>query len=103
MRHHQHLFKENDMATAKKTNVTPLAKKARKTSVAPEKMVSKATTKVKAEQKFAMPMEVKEWIEKANSTINHLKGEVERLKAENKEMKAYKRWAEQRILRSDHE
>jgi hypothetical protein len=37
------------------------------------------------------------------STINHQKGEIERLKKENTELKAYRRWAEQRILRSEHE
>ena len=52
---------------------------------------------------YAMPLEVKEWIERAQSTINHLRGEVERLKAENTDLKKYKKWAEHRILRSDHE
>lgn len=93
------------MATTKKTTKTPLAKRAKSTGVAPEKMlVAKRTiAKVKADEQFVMPMEVKNWIDKAHSTINHLKGEVERLKAENRDLKAYKRWAEQRILRSDHE
>lgn len=52
---------------------------------------------------FDMPMEVKSWIDRAQSTMNHLRGEVERLKAENQELKSYKRWAENRILRSDYE
>ena len=64
-----------------------------------------ATKKPKAppEPTYTMPTEVKEWIERANSTMRHLKGEVERLKEENKELKAYKKWAEARILRSDYE
>jgi hypothetical protein len=95
MRHHQHRFKENTMATAKKapakkTTPTPLQKKAKSTGVAPQK-------------KFDMPLEVSNWIDQAMSTINHLRGEVERLKKENTDLKAYKRWAEHRILRSDHE
>ena len=56
-----------------------------------------------APQKFDMPMEVKEWIERAQSIMNHQKGEIERLKAENTDLKKYKKWAEHRILRSDHE
>jgi len=63
-----------------------------------------APTKVKApEKKFDMPLEVSNWIDQAMSTINHLRGEVERLKKENTDLKAYKRWAEHRILRSDYE
>ena len=57
----------------------------------------------KADPTYAMPIEVKNWIDQAHSTINHLKGEVDRLKTENKELKAYKKWAEHRILRSEHE
>lgn len=60
-------------------------------------------TKKKTEPKFAMPQEVKEWIDRAHATMNHQKGEIERLKAENKELKSYKKWAENRILRSDQE
>lgn len=56
-----------------------------------------------SEQVFNMPAEVKDWIERAQSIMNHQKGEIDRLKAENTELKAYKRWAEHRILRSDHE
>ena len=83
------------MATAKKP-----AKKAAKPAA---KAKAPAATKKPSEPQYAMPMEVKEWIERANSTINHLRGEVDRLKTENKELKAYKKWAEHRILRSDHE
>lgn len=72
------------------------------TKKAPAKKVAAKKTP-KADKTFPMPMEVKNWIEQAHSTIQHLKGEVERLKTENKELKAYKKWAEQRILRSDYE
>ena len=77
------------MATAKKTPA--------------KKTVAKKVTKPKAEPTYVMPMEVKNWIEQAHSTINHLRGEVQRLKTENTELKAYKKWAEHRILRSDYE
>lgn len=52
---------------------------------------------------FAMPAEVSAWIERANSIMNHQRGQIDRLKVEVDELKAYKRWAEQRILRSEHE
>lgn len=52
---------------------------------------------------FDMPKEVSDWIERAQSIMNHQRGEIDRLKAENEDLKAYKRWAESRILRSDHE
>ena len=80
------------MATAKKS-IKPLAKKAKSSGVAPKA----------SESVFSMPQEVKDWIERAQSIMNHQRGEIERLKTEIKELKAYKKWAEHRILRSDHE
>ena len=77
------------MATAKKTPA--------------KKTVAKKVTKPKAEPTYVTPMEVKNWIEQAHSTINHLRGEVERLKTENKELKAWRRWAEGRILNASYE
>jgi DNA-binding helix-hairpin-helix protein with protein kinase domain len=72
--------------TPAKTTRKPLAKKAGNTGAM-----------------HMMPVEVSNWIDRAMSTINHQKGEIERLKTEITELKAYRRWAEQRILRSDHE
>lgn len=105
------------MATAKKAP----AKTASKT-VAAKKPVAKAkapadtkkapnrvlvsertVATAKSDEKFAMPMEVKNWIERAQSIMNHQKGELERLRQENKELKAWRRWAETRILGSDFE
>ena len=78
------------MATAKKTP----AKKAPAKKV----VAKKAAPKKQEQQMFDMPREVSEWIERANSTINHLKGKIERLERENKELKAYRKFAEGRIL-----
>lgn len=93
---------------AKKTTKTPLQKKAKSSGVAIKKsapkqqaslLVSKRTiAKVPASDKFIMPREVADWIERANSTINHLRGQIEELKRENKELKAYRKFAEGRIL-----
>jgi FtsZ-binding cell division protein ZapB len=55
------------------------------------------------EQTYLMPQEVREWIERANSTIQHLRGKVENLTTENKELKSYRQWSEHRILRSEKE
>ena len=55
------------------------------------------------EETFSMPQRVKEWIDRAGSIMTKQKTEIEELKAENKELKAYKKWAEHRILRSDQE
>ena len=66
-----------------------------------------ATKKLKAppvaEPTYRMPVEVKDWIERAQAIMAHQTGEIERLKTENKDLKAYKKWAEHRILRSDYE
>jgi len=58
---------------------------------------------VKREQTFDMPMEVKDWIDQAMSRLKSMQSKVERLEAENKELKSYKRWAEHRILNSSPE
>lgn len=55
------------------------------------------------EPTYHMPVEVRDWIERTTSMMNHQKGEIARLKQENKELKAYKAWATHRILRSDQE
>ena len=52
---------------------------------------------------LTMPREVSDWIERAQSIMTHQKGQIERLKAENADLKSYKRWAEQRILGMSHE
>ena len=58
---------------------------------------------VKREQEFSMPMEVKDWIDQAMSRLKSMQSKVDRLEAENKELKSYKRWAEHRILNSSPE
>jgi len=80
------------MATAKKTvknTPTPLAKKAKKTSVKPTEESSK---------EFRMPVEVKEWIDQASSRINHMKSEIERLKEENKALRRANKTMETRVM-----
>lgn len=98
------------MATAKKTVAKATPKK--KVEFTP---VKKAPAKklvmeyippkkvVKREQEFSMPMEVKDWIDQAMSRLKSMQSKVERLEAENKELKSYKRWAEHRILNSSPE
>ena len=66
------------MATAKK----PAAKK----------------TAPKTETKFAMPMEVKEWIDQASSRMARMTTEIERLKEENKALKRTHKLMEQRVM-----
>ena len=92
------------MATAKKTSKAPaknvVAKKTVSKKLAPKKKVEFSAP---PQQTYDMTREVKEWIERANSIIQHLRGKVERLESENKDLKAYQKFAEQRILRSEHE
>jgi len=76
---------------------------------------SKAAAKTKAlargkssperapEDLYDMPVQVAQWIERAQSIMGHQKGEIDRLQRENNELKTYKRWAENRILRSSYE
>jgi FtsZ-binding cell division protein ZapB len=98
------------MATAKKPTTKKAPAKKVPAKKAPAKkaparllVAERTATKAPVDQMFAMPMEVKEWIERANSTINHLRDKVARLETENKDLKSYQKFAEQRILRSEHE
>ena len=61
------------------------------------------TPRARKEPTFAMSKEVHDWIEQAHAQINYLKGEVDRLKNENKNLKDYKKWAEHRILSRDND
>ena len=83
------------MVTAKKTT-----KKVE--TLPPKKKVATPTVEALPQQ-FSMPQEVKDWIERASSIINHQKGEIARLKEENAQLKAYRKFAEHRILRSEVE
>jgi len=49
-------------------------------------------------QKYDMPMEVKNWIDQASSRIAHMTTEIERLKAENKQLKRTHKLMEQRVM-----
>jgi len=52
---------------------------------------------------YTMPQEVSDWIEHASSRLSYLQSEVDRLKRENNDLKAYKKFAEERLLRYDKE
>jgi hypothetical protein len=88
------------MATAKKVATTPPKKTVKKVATTPPKQ---ETVRIVPEPVYGMPREVKEWIEQATSRMKHMGGEIERLKEENKALKAYRKFAEQRILRSEAE
>jgi hypothetical protein len=75
------------MATAKKV---PAKKVAVKKAV-PEKKAPKE------EQKFAMPVEVQEWIERASSTMKHQANQIATMKEEIAQLKAYKKFAANKI------
>jgi hypothetical protein len=64
---------------------------------------AKKPAKEPSEAMYTMSQDVKDWIERAQSIMNHQRGQIERLTLEIKELKAYKKWAEHRILRSDYE
>ena len=93
------------MATKPKSSPVAAKKPAVKAkSPANAKKVSEgALAKPPKDQPFSMPMEVKEWIDRAQSIMNHQRNQIETLKQENKQLKEWRKWAEHRILRSDHE
>lgn len=75
-----------------------------KSTKSPKKKPTEKSTKVpqKAEE-WLMPVEVRDWIDHASSRIKHLTGQLEKLSLENADLKAYRKFAEKRILRSEAE
>jgi hypothetical protein len=77
---------------AKKTAAKTVAKKA------PVKAAKKPAAPKEQEVMHSMPKEVSEWIERASSTMKHLQNQVATLKEENAQLRAYRRFAESKIL-----
>ena len=69
------------------------------------KKVAKAAPSIKSrpEPMFAMPQEVKNWIDQASSRLAHLQSEVDRLKEENRRLKVTVRSQEHRIMGTSQE
>ena len=87
-------------APAKKSSVKPSAKSPVKPDL---KAMARPIKVTMPQQKFNMPVEVSNWIDQAMSRMGHMQSEIERLKRENTELKAYRKFAEHRILRSEAE
>ena len=93
------------MATAKKPAAKKapakkvVAKKAPAKKPAPKRvLVSERTiASAKRDEMFAMPQEVKEWIERASSTMKHQATQIAQLKEEMAQLKAYKKFATNKI------
>lgn len=60
-------------------------------------------TAPKEDPVYTMPVEVRDWIEQASSRIKHLTAENERLRKEITDLKAYRRFAELKILGTSQE
>lgn len=88
-------------SAAKKTvaKKAPAKKPATKNIMVSQRTIASA----KRDEMFAMPQEVKEWIERSSSIMKHQATQIEQLKEENAKLKAYRRFAENRILGTSHE
>jgi hypothetical protein len=88
------------MATAKKVP----AKKAPTKTATKRVLVSQRTVaSAKADEMFAMPQEVKEWIDRASSTMKHQANQIAELKKEVLDLKAYKKFAVNKIQGMSYE
>ena len=83
------------MATAKTpAKKTPAKKAAKKVVTLPPKKVlvsQRTVARAPADEMFAMPREVKEWIERASSTMKHQANQIAEMKKEIMELKVYKK------------
>ena len=88
------------MATAK----TPAKKTTAKKSVPKKVLVSQRTVaSAKADEMFAMPQEVKDWIDRASSTMKHQANQIAEMKKEIMELKVYKKFAANKIQGMSYE
>lgn len=91
------------MATAKKTPAKKVAAKA-PAKKAPVKAVKRPVKAPKREeQTFAMPQEVKDWIDRAASTMKHQANQIASMKEEIAQLKAYKKFAVNKIQGMSYE
>ena len=86
------------MVTAKKT-----AKKEVVIKTSPRNNLAKKSSVQPSEKQFDMPQEVKDWIDQAMSRMRSMQNKLDKQAEEIAELKAYRKWAEHRILRSEHE
>ena len=99
------------MATAKKTAAKKaptkkvVAKAAPAKKTAPKRVLASQRTvsSVRADEMFAMPQEVKEWIDRASSTMKHQATQILQLKDEIAQLKAYKKFAANKIQGMSYE
>lgn len=91
------------MATAKKTPAKKVAVKA-PAKKAPAKAIKRPVVAPKREeQTFSMPKEVQEWIERASSTMKHQANQIASMKEEIVQLKAYKKFAANKIQGMSYE
>ena len=99
------------MATAKKTAAKKapakrvVAKAAPAKKTAPKRVLASQRTiaSAKKDEMFAMPTEVKEWIDRASSTMKHQATQIAQLKDEIVQLKAYKKFAANKIQGMSYE
>ena len=99
------------MATAKKTAAKKaptkkvVAKAATAKKTAPKRVLASQRTiaSAKKDEMFAMPQEVKEWIERSSSIMKHQATQIAQLKDEVAQLKAYKKWAANKIQGMSYE
>lgn len=95
------------MATAKKTPTKKVAAKAPVKAPAKKAPVKASNRPVAAskreERTFAMPKEVQEWIERASSTMKHQATQIATMKEEIVQLKAYKKFAANKIQGMSYE
>ena len=85
------------MATAKKTLAKKVVAKA-PAKKAPAKAIKRPVAPIKqGERTHAMPVEVQEWIERASSIMKHQATQIAALKEEVVQLKAYKKFAANKI------
>jgi len=85
------------MATAKKTPPKKVAAKA-PAKKAPAKAVKQPVAPFKRDERtHAMPVEVQEWIERASSIMKHQATQIATMKEEIVQLKAYKKFAANKI------
>lgn len=83
------------MVTAKKPAAKKVAVKPQTKNI---KVQERVVAKVKKEEEFRMPMEVKDWIDQASSRMMSMRTEIDRLKEDNEKLRRANKIMEQRVM-----
>jgi len=88
---------KKDLAKTPAKKVAPKPAAVKKTAPKRVQVSQRTIVSAKKDEMFAMPQEVKEWIERSSSIMKHQANQIATLKEEVRLLKEYKKFAANKI------